>query len=195
MFDFDGTITTPGHLDFAAIRAAIGCPAGISILDHIESLDPAQRESAHRTLDEFEMEAAGRVGPAPGLPEIIEFLKAHDVPAGVLTRNTHRAVLRSLEQIDCCDLNDFACVITRDDNVRVKPEPDGVIEIARRIGVSPTTLLVVGDFIYDVEAGARAGARTVFLDVIPNRTFPAPEADFVISDLRSLMLVLQNGIG
>ena len=38
LFDFDGTLTEPGTLDFAAIRREIGCPPGQPILEFIGGL-------------------------------------------------------------------------------------------------------------------------------------------------------------
>jgi len=34
VFDFDGTLTEPGALDFAAIHEAVGCPRDIGLLEY-----------------------------------------------------------------------------------------------------------------------------------------------------------------
>ncbi len=190
LFDFDGTVTTSGHLDFAAVRRAIGCPAGTSLLQHIDSLPPDEKTAAECVLDRFEMEAAEKAQPAPGLMETIAYLDSHGVPRGILTRNTLKAVKRSVQNIPSLALEDFACVITREDEVAVKPEPDGVIEAAARFGVAADRVVVVGDYLYDIEAGRRAGAMTVFVDNLAHRSFPAPDADYVVADLRSLISIL-----
>ena len=97
---------------------------------------------------------------------------------------------RSLANIPFLNLDDFSCVITREDAIPVKPEPDGVLFAAERFGVPPEKLLVVGDYIYDVEAGHRAGSYTVFVDNLQSRVFPAPQSDYTVSDLRSLIYIL-----
>ena len=38
-FDFDGTLTSPGALDFQKIKLAIDCPAELPILEFIDSLE------------------------------------------------------------------------------------------------------------------------------------------------------------
>ena len=59
LFDFDGTLTKPEALDFARLRALLGCPDGQPILEYIESLEPEpERLKAHHILDEFELAAA-----------------------------------------------------------------------------------------------------------------------------------------
>ena len=36
LFDFDGTLTVPGQLDFAAIKREVGCPPDQLVLEWIE---------------------------------------------------------------------------------------------------------------------------------------------------------------
>jgi len=38
LFDFDGTLTKPGSIDFNLIKRVIGCPAESFILEFIETL-------------------------------------------------------------------------------------------------------------------------------------------------------------
>ena len=191
LFDLDGTITTHGHLDFPKIRSAIGCPEGLSILEHIDSLPPAEKGRAEKTLDEYEMAAAASVSAAPGLFDILQFASENSIRLGILTRNTRRAVDRSCSVIPKLDIGLFSCVVTRDDPIPVKPAPDGVIYAASLMRVPLGDTLVVGDYIYDIEAGQRAGARTCFIDALRSRSYAAPEADFVVSDLRSLIAIMQ----
>ena len=62
LFDFDDTLTVPGKLDYARIRAEIGCPPGESMLDYLDGIpDPVQREKARSILDSYEMAAAAGV--------------------------------------------------------------------------------------------------------------------------------------
>ncbi|MBL0712482.1 MAG: hypothetical protein JJV98_02165, partial [Desulfosarcina sp.] len=61
LFDFDGTLTHPGTLDFEGIKTAIGCPPDQTILEFIATLpDENQRRQCQTTLNAMEMEAAGQ---------------------------------------------------------------------------------------------------------------------------------------
>ena len=42
-----------------------------------------------------------------------------------------------------------------------KPDPDGIFQLARQWGVLPGELVMVGDYLYDLQAGQAAGAATI----------------------------------
>ena len=46
LFDFDGTLTQPGALDFPALKRDIGCPQGIPVLEFMAGLKDAARMPA-----------------------------------------------------------------------------------------------------------------------------------------------------
>jgi hydrogenase expression/formation protein HypE len=196
LFDFDGTLTRPGALDFAAIRAAIGCPRGEGILEYLGGLtDTAERERKEAILQRAEAEAADRAEPAEGAEALVSFLKAHEVPAAIITRNAGLMVEQSLKRFSGVENDDFALIVSRDLPLSPKPFPDGVLYVAERLGVDPGRLLVVGDHSFDVEAGARAGALTMFLRNDPDAVSPATiSADFVVDDLAEALRVIRYGM-
>ncbi|MFB3904905.1 MAG: HAD-IA family hydrolase [Acidobacteriota bacterium] len=163
LFDFDGTLTVPGLLDFPKIRAALRCPDNETILEYINSLPDAERREANRILEEFEMEAAQQAVPNARAIEVLNFLKSKQIPFGIITRNRYSMVLRSLEKFEGIRREDFAVILSRDDSYAPKPDPEGIQVAAARMGVPVEEVLVVGDFRYDIQAGERAGAITALL--------------------------------
>jgi hydrogenase expression/formation protein HypE len=164
LFDFDGTLTRPGSLDFAAIRRAVGCPAGQPILEFIESLDDEEaRRQAVRVLDGMELEAARRSEPNEAAEETVRALSSRGLPAGILSRNSRASVREALERFTTLRERDFAVIVCREDVQRQKPHPDGVYAAAARLGCAAADLVVVGDFVFDIDAGRRAGSHTVLL--------------------------------
>jgi hydrogenase expression/formation protein HypE len=187
VFDFDGTLTLPGALDLPRVKAELGCPADSSILEFLESLDDAAfRERAEAVLCAYETEAAAASRERPSAGELIRYIRRHGLKTGIITRNTRASVLRALENCRGFSLEDFSLLLTRESPFPVKPEPDGVRYAAQVFGTTPERLLMVGDYIYDIEAGNRAGASTAFLDALPDRAFPVPKADYVVRDLAEL---------
>jgi HAD superfamily hydrolase (TIGR01509 family) len=55
----------------------------------------------------------------------------------------------------------FQTVVTACDKFSPKPSPDALIECSRKLGVKTSECAVVGDSVVDIEAGRRAGAKTV----------------------------------
>ena len=53
-------------------------------------------------------------------------------------------------------------------------------------------MLLVGDYVFDVEAGRRAGTRTAFLVSESTTRFPDPPADFTIKALAELKTILRS---
>jgi len=163
LFDFDGTLTLPGLLDFPAIRAALRCPDNETILEFISSLADVERREANRILEDFEMNAAREAKPNRRAKELLDFLKSRQVPFGIITRNRYSMVLRSLENFEGVRPEDFAVILSRDDSYAPKPDPEGIRVAAEQMGVPVEEVLVVGDFRYDIQAGERAGAITALL--------------------------------
>jgi hydrogenase expression/formation protein HypE len=193
LFDFDGTLTRPGALDFTAIRRAMGCPAGRPILEYLAALDDeAERRRAEVILDEHELAAARRSEPNDGAEDVVRALAERGLRLGILTRNSRASVREALARFPALREEAFAAIVCREDGGRPKPHPDGVHEAARRLGCSAADLVVVGDYIFDIEAGCRAGSHTVLL---ANGTPPAGltvTPDSIIDRLEELPAVLDR---
>lgn len=184
LFDFDGTLTRPDALDFPAIKTAIGCPLTTPILEFIDSLETSEEKArAMQTLDRLETEAAGKSRPNDEAEELIAYLKAKNVLLGIISRNSLASIRRALENFSAIAATDFDVIISRDDPVKPKPSGEGVRLAAQRLGVSPSDMLLVGDYIFDVEAGKRAGAPTVLITNGSPPRFADPGADFTVADL------------
>lgn len=186
LFDFDGTLTHPGALDFAVIRQAIGCPAGETILEFISHLKSRKRLEALKTLDRFESEAAAASQPNAGAEELLEYLRSQNIPVGIISRNRLKSVLRALENFKHISASNFKVIISRDDRVAIKPDPAGIQMAAERMGVDVQTLLVVGDYIFDVTAGQKAGAQTAFLTNGANPPSFERPPDLTVENLEEL---------
>jgi hydrogenase expression/formation protein HypE len=191
LFDFDGTLTRPGALDFARIREALGCPQGKPILEYIGSLESARaRQAARRRLDAFELQGAVNSVPNHGAQELLAWLKGGGVAVGLLTRNSRASVLRALQNFDQIGIGDFDVLVTRDDPPAPKPSGDGVLWAGRRLRIAPPELLVVGDFIFDVQAGQAAGALTALLDPQGDVRLQNLTCDFRVAGLDQLKTII-----
>ncbi len=195
LFDFDGTLTDPGALDFRIIRSRLNCPEDIPVLEFIESLpDPQRRSAARRALAEFERRAAALSRPNPHAEQVVAQARKLGLKVGILTRNTLECVKIALDNFENLTLEDFHLVLTRDDKVAPKPAPDGILAAASFWGLPPEQIMVIGDFIFDIEAGRRAGCLTVWLDAgtVPADMRRQLDYDYRITGLDRLIPVIER---
>lgn len=194
LFDFDGTLTVPGALDFPAIKRLLGCPLDHPILEFIALQPPDCRPGLLKILEEQEDLAAESSLPNRGAERCLQILKRRQMPLGILTRSRLKPIRMSLERFRGITIDYFEAIITREMSLP-KPHPDGVIKAAERMGLSPGELVVVGDFSFDVISGRRAGAVTVLLTNggVSVMASGDPEPDYIIDHLEELPALLTHG--
>jgi len=188
LFDFDGTLTLPGALDFQAIRREMNCPPDIPILEWLETVPAERKPPLMKILESAEEKAAEESLPNVGAEECLLTLRDKGVLLGIITRNSLPSVRVALERFETVRLLDFSTVITRDDSLP-KPHPDGVHKACERMGLAASELMVVGDFRFDVIAGKAAGACTVLLTNGRRSVMAAgdPEPDFTVARLEEIL--------
>lgn len=183
LFDMDGTITRP-YIDFAAIRADIGVPSDESILEHVAQLKSVDRDRAQKILAGYEADAAHNSELNDGAEELVGFLNERNIRTALVTRNNRNAT-----QVVCDKHGLRFDVVVAAEDATPKPSPEPVRLVARRLQIEPIRMLMVGDFLFDVQAGTAAGTRTVFLTNGKKPDFEV-EADFVIDSLSELIDML-----
>ena len=187
VFDFDGTLTQPGAIDFAGMRREIGCPEGTPILEYVDDLAGGNPDM-EAILDRYEMEAAARAVPNDGAEELVVELIERGLPLAILTRNVRRAVVRSFENFPRLVPDLFAAILARDDQLRPKPDPEGIFRLSHTLDVPVAAMLCVGDYDFDVEIAHRAGCLSAYLT--NGRTTTAMNPDFTIEKLSELLPII-----
>jgi beta-phosphoglucomutase-like phosphatase (HAD superfamily) len=122
LFDFDGTLTKPGALNFPRLKETIGCPADVPVLEFIENFPTlSQRNEALKQLERFEKEAAVDSEPNIGAQKLIHYLRSKVIGIGIITRNTLSSVERALQNFEDIDMSHFDIIASRETPVRLKP--------------------------------------------------------------------------
>ena len=93
-----------------------------------------------------------------GLLDLLRILAALDIRCGVFSDYPAEAKLQAMGLRPF-----FSHVLSAADVGRQKPDPTGIIEVARQMGVSPARTLYIGDRTIDVEAAFRAGMQGVLV--------------------------------
>ena len=186
VFDMDGTLTVAVH-DFAAIRVALDIPAEHDILTHLAALPAEEAAAKHAWLLEHERDLATASTAATGAVELVRELALRGCRLGILTRNARELAHVTLEAIGLADCFPVEHILGRDE-AAPKPSPDGLLKIASAWGVTPSELVMVGDYRFDLDCGRAAGARTVLVN-LPDNPWPELVA-WHAADCRALKVML-----
>lgn len=180
LFDLDGTLTI-GQLDFDAIRTEIGIAEG-PILEAIAVMAGPARDRAVNILDRHERAAAETSELHPGAAETVATLRSRGWRVGIVTRNSRRwaryTLVRHGVEVDG--------LWSREDGA-IKPDPAGPRALCAAFGVDPERSWMVGDYRFDIEAGRRAGMRTVLMIGDSPAPAYAADANHVIRRLNELL--------
>ena len=175
----DGTLVK-SDLDFQQIRSEACVPDGTPDLELLDLIEGERGVKALHVLLTHEERAAQTCQLLPGAEEVLRELRRRQFPLALLTRNSRRSVEHVLSRFDL----EFDCSISREE-AAPKPSPEPVRTIGSQLNIPPTNLLLVGDYLFDLQAAKAAGARSAILRT--ERTEPfVHDADIVLEDLREL---------
>ncbi len=170
VLDVDGTVATCPY-DFDAMRAVVSAvakrwgfeetadqPRGIVeriafIAEALGERGEGFRADAEEAVRKIELHGARSSRLIPGAGEALSELRAAGLKVALITRNCRAVAERVLSRLAAYDI-----LLARDDVPRVKPDPDHVRRALAALGCSPAEAVVVGDHVFDIEAGRAAGA-------------------------------------
>jgi len=196
LFDLDGVLvesreaTERVWLDWARangigddeLRSAMH---GVRSVEVVRALRPELDSVAEsEAIERRQAEDVAGLRAIPGAAEALRALREERV--AVVTSATRDLAAARLGAVG---IELPAVVVYAGDVSRGKPDPEGYLTAARRLGVDPAEALVVEDSPPGIEAGRAAGAATVAV----TSTHAAAElaaADVVLSSLEALPAVL-----
>ena len=138
---------------------------------------------------------AAPMQPAVNLGAVLGGLRAMGLTLGLATNDTEEPARQHLGDAGVLDL--FAFVAGCDSGWGGKPEPGQLLEFARRAGLAPDQVAMVGDSKHDLDAARAAGMRAVaVLTGVARRDQLTPHADVVMADISGLAdwIAVQNAV-
>ena len=132
----------------------------------------------------MELALIEQTAATPGAQALLARLAKRGVRVGILTRNSRAIALTTLARHGLGAYFAADEVLGRDEALP-KPAPDGVQKLAAVWGTELSDVLMVGDYLFDLQTGRAAGAATIHVD--PSRVFRWPElADLAVGSLAEL---------
>ncbi len=132
----------------------------------------------------------GRLRAMPGLFELLDWLKAHDIPRALVTSGLTSYVNAVLSELALDGT--FSQVVTGETVSRGKPAPDGYLLAAERLGLLPENCLVLEDAPNGIAAAKAAG---MLCWAVPNeytRALDLSAADQIFLSLLAVRAALEQ---
>ena len=185
IFDMDETITAP-YFDFVKIKEEAGI-GDVDMLDYLRGATGAEYERVRAVLMRIEEAGVADAKLNRGARKLLTFLAKNRMPTALLTRNSRKSVDGVCRRLKV----KFDITVSREDGPH-KPAPEPIWEIARRWGVKPGEVLMVGDYKWDVLCAKNAGAPCALL--IDGKGEPdwAKDADYIITRLTEVIEIIEG---
>lgn len=116
----------------------------------------------------------------PGARALVEATQRARIASAVASSSPRRVVTKMLTSLELASF--FSLLVTGDDVVKKKPEPDIFLLAAQRLGVAPADCLVIEDSVAGATAGRRAGMMVIAVPDAEGLNFDGI-ADGVAKDL------------
>ncbi|MFT8871211.1 MAG: HAD family hydrolase [Sporolactobacillus sp.] len=209
LFDFDGTLANTLPLTIYGMQTVFAQYDGrrLSATDIIAMFGPTEDGMIKKNLhnkeqvqaaiacyyDIYASEHRQYVERDTAIIELLELLKRRQLSVGIITGKSRRSYRLSEDALGLSRLVEH--VITGDDVVHPKPNPEGIIQMIENFHANPATTIYIGDSNSDVVAGKAAGIQTAavqWMALSQSGSYPAGP-DYFWTDVRELIqLVLEE---
>jgi beta-phosphoglucomutase family hydrolase len=175
LFDCDGTIADSMPLHYVAWKKALGewnCRfeeklfyglGGMPTAEIVAMLNGQQGlkmpvEDVARRKEDIYYELLPQL---KAVPEVVEHIEAQHgrIPFAVVSGSTRESVTASLASLQL--LGKFDVLVCAGDYRKGKPDPEGFLLAAEKVGVAPGSCLVFEDTEMGIQAATAAGMRSV----------------------------------
>ncbi|MGI2326721.1 HAD family hydrolase [Planococcus sp. YIM B11945] len=181
IFDFDGTLAnTLPVCDFAfqhvfkkfdqreltseEIRAMFG-PSETGIIQK-NLIHMNKEEAIELYYTKYLEHHAEFVEHNKEIEDLLRHLKEKGAKIGIVTGKARRSLDISLQALGMESY--FDAIITGDDVINPKPDPEGVFKVLHLLNAAPQEAMFIGDSDADIQAGIQAGVFTVGVHWLPD---------------------------
>lgn len=194
LFDMDGTLVdSTGAIEHVWSRWAdqhelskdmvLRAIQGVRITDSVKMLAPAGADIEHEIATIF-TEAREQVDGITAIPGAVDLLASLPSHSWAVVTSADRALATKWMQI--AGIPEAPVLIAAEDVERGKPNPDGFRLATQNLGKTATASIVFEDSPNGLEAGHRAGCRTIAITAALKAPPPGPQE--WIEDFRTVRI-------
>ena len=158
LLDWDGVLADT-RLNFAPLRNKYFGGKTVPLLETTAILPEPERSEILSEINKVEMEGAAAATAVEGAPDLIAWLTEKRKPWAVISRNCRDSIFLAAER---CGISLPPVTLSREEPY-VKPDFRALRLAAERLGVELPGCIMVGDFLYDLEAAKNAGIPSVLV--------------------------------
>lgn len=204
LFDIDGTLIDSWDFIFGAVKHAlkkhghtiseevmVSAMGGRSLLDYYKFLLPkADWEAIAKSHDEFQQDKFDLGKPFKNARRILKKLKLQGYLMGAVSNRTRESLKITLDRAEFSQY--FEIIVSAEDVANPKPHPEHVQAALAFLKVEPINSFLIGDTQHDIEAGKKAGVKTIGVTYgFLGKDIKNHNPDFVIDDLEEILKVLK----
>jgi len=206
-FDFDGTIVDSMRMVFDVLNESLrkrslpsievellGRMAGLPLIDII-STKAQISESAAKEVEKDVCEAytsfcRSSCQLLPHVESTLKILKSKSIKLGLLTTTPKKPLNAVAEKFS---LNDYFDIMLAKEDVKNKPNPEGLERIIKKFKIRKDECIFVGDSPIDILTGKAAGVKTIAVSTgIANiEQLKEVKPDGIIPDLGKLLVYVE----
>lgn len=173
IFDIDGTImdsheghyhawdqTTRAHgatFTKEQIVKHFGKTTAQIAIELLKLTDPAIIESVSREKALYFLEEIPHLKLFDGVIEVFNKVKKAGASLCLASSNERNVIEKILDDFKLAPLVD--AFVSLDDITKGKPDPEMILKSAQKLHLKPIECVMIGDTIYDIQAGQRAGCK------------------------------------
>lgn len=128
----------------------------------------------------------------PGLLELLATLETNNIPKAIGTSSRRWFVDTVLAPFDLSDR--FHTILTAEDVINGKPEPEIYLKAAKRLGVEPHEMAVLEDSTNGCRAALAAGCVAIAVPNEHTKSFDFPDVHLMVDSLADSRLYERLGI-
>lgn len=191
LFDLDGVLIDSERL-YTKIWGAIEeqWPTGVdnfaykikgtTLEDILDHYFPDEKVRSEVVKELYRLEGLMIYTPLPGAVEFIDALRERKIPVALVTSSNDLKMQHLWSDMPGFK-EKFDVIITGDEVTHSKPNPEGYLTAARRLGIAPERCAVFEDSLQGVKAGKAAGSYVVGVEGTLKAEDIAPFSDVVVN--------------
>lgn len=180
IFDLDGTLLDTlttisyygnlalnkyslGSIETDEYKYLVGNGAKILVERMLKKVDAYSDEMFEKVFkyynEQYDADVKRYTAPYEGVVELLKELKKRNILTGVISNKPDFAARSAVKDF----FEDGLLDVTHGqiEGIKIKPEPDGAINVVNELGVKPEECLYVGDTWVDMQTGKSLGAFTI----------------------------------